>query len=493
MSNVIITINDKPVSAAQGCTILDAATSAGIRIPTLCFLKGLVPHANCRICVVEVEGSRTFKPACATRVSEGMVIHTDSPAVHQSRKNTLELLLARHSVDCHHCMRIGSSKCDDLDPAFCEMCFFCDCVREGFCELQALAREYKVDVLPYKLEPELYSIDTSTGCIVRNPNKCIKCRRCVDVCTNVQTVNALSIVKSGPDIQVMPSQGKPLVESPCVQCGRCVQVCPTGAIHELEQKDELLYHTHSYTTTTIAQVSDDVLDELAELSKMKRWALNIRHVVAGLKKIGVDYVVTEEVALSRGQEMAAQYLAENAAKGERPIIITSSHAAVQFVDRYFPSLSIDMFHYDSAQQQFGKLVRGQWQQEMKLEPSKKVCTISVTSNNDNEGEATKNCSVDYVLNARELYRIFLRTGVNLKKIHPVDPDSFDAKVELAPAMKQLLAPVVWEIGSSVEELDVAVGGLTVKAVVGKTLGHARQLLEQVKNDTSPYQIIKISS
>jgi len=493
VSNVNITINDKPVSAAQGCTILEAATSSGIRIPTLCFLKGLVPHANCRICVVEVEGSRTFQPACATKVSEGMVIHTDSPAVRQSRKNTLELLLSRHSVDCHHCLRIGSSKCDDLDPTFCEMCFFCDCVREGICELQALAREYKVDILPYKLQPELYSIDLSTECIVRNPNKCIKCRRCVDVCTNVQTVHALSIVNRGSDIQVMPSMGKPLAESPCVQCGRCVQVCPTGAIHGLDKKDELIYHTHSYTTTTIAQVSDDVLDELAKLSKMKRSELDICHIVAGLKKIGVDYVVNEEVALSRGQAMAAQCLAENAATCERPIIITSSHAAAQFVNRYFPSLSGNVFSYDSAQQQFGKLVRENWSQEIKLEPSKKIYTISVTSNNDNKGEATKNGSVDFVINARELYRIFLRTGVNLKKIKKVDPDIFGVAVELAPPMMRLLAPVVWEIGSSVEEMDVTVGGLTLKAVVGKTLGHARQLLEQVKNETSPYQIIKISA
>lgn len=493
MSSVNITINDKPVSAAQGSTILDAAASAEIRIPTLCFLKGLDATANCRICVVEVEGSRTFQPACATKVSEGMAIRTDTPAIKQSRKNTLQLLLARHSVDCHHCLRIGGSKCHSLDPTFCEMCFFCDCVRDGFCELQALAREYEVDALPYKLEPELYPIDTSTGSVMLNPNKCVKCRRCLEVCSNVQTVHALSLVKRGSELQVRPALGKPLAESTCVQCGRCAEVCPTGAIHILEQKDELLYHTHSYMTTTIAQVSDDVLDELAELSKMKRWQLDIRHVVAGLKKIGVDYVVTEEAALSRGQAAAAEYLAGHAASAERPIILTSSHAAAQFVTRFFPSLSEDMFCYDSAQQAFGKLVGGNWQQEIELEAQKKIVTISVTANNDNEGEAVKNGSVDYVLNARELYRIFLRTGVNLKKMYPVAPDRMGIPICLDSSMTQLFAPTVWEIGSSIEELDVVIGGKEVKTAVGKTLGHARKLLAQVKNGTSPYQIIKISS
>jgi iron only hydrogenase large subunit-like protein len=491
MNNVNITINNQTVSVAPDSTILAAAASAEIHIPTLCFLKNLDPKANCRICVVEVKGSRTFQPACATKVSEGMIILTDSPAVRKSRKNTLELLLARHSVDCHHCLRIGSSKCDDLDPYFCEMCFFCDCVRDGFCELQALAREYRVDAIPYTMEPELYPIDTSTGCVIRNPNKCITCRRCVDVCANVQTVHALSMVKRGHDIQIMPSQGKPLSESPCVQCGRCVQVCPTGAIHEFEQKDEILYNTHSYTTTTIAQVSADVLGELAELSKMERSELDIRQVIAGLKKIGVDYVVTEDVALAKGQEIAANYLIENTAKADRPIIIISSHAAAQFLERNFPALLADLYRYDSAQQQFGKLVKEVWAQ--KMNSNKKICTISVTANNDNEGEATKNGSVDYVLNARELYRIFLRTGVNLKKTNPIEPDSMDAVTSLSPSVAKLLAPVVWEIGSSIEELDVPLGGVTAKAAIGKTLGHARQLLEQVQNNMGKYQIIKISS
>jgi iron only hydrogenase large subunit-like protein/ferredoxin len=493
MANVQFTINSQSLTAVQGSTILAAADSAGIRIPTLCFLKGRDPIANCRLCVVEVEGSRALQPACATRVSEGMVIRTDSPVVRRARKNTLELLLSRHSVDCHHCLRIGSSKCDDLDPKFCEMCFFCDCVRDGICELQALAREYKVDALPYKMEPALHSIDTSTGCVVRNPNKCIKCRRCVEVCTNVQTVHALAIVKRGSDIGIMPSNGRYLAETPCVRCGRCVQVCPTGAIHELEQKDKLLYHTHNYDTTTIALVSDDVLDELAKLSKLNRSEVNIRHVVAGLKKIGVDYVVTDQVPITYGQAMAAKYLSKSGARDKRPTIITSSHAAMQFVNRYFPSLSADILYYNSAQQEFGKLVKGDWFSEIKSEPLKKIITISVTSNNDNEGEATKNGSVDYVLNARELYRIFRRTGVNLQKIHPIEPNTFGVAAELTPAMKRLFAPVAWEIGSSIEELDVRVGDAIVKAAVGKTLGHARHLLEQVTNKTNPYQIIKISS
>jgi len=174
MANVNIIMDGRSLSVPAGTSVLEAARANGIRIPTLCFLKELDPRASCRMCVVEIEGARTFQHACATRVREGMVVHTDTEAVRASRKLTLELLLSNHAVDCHHCLRIGSSRCDDLDPKFCEWCFFCDCVKDGFCELQALAREYGVDQLPFPQHHGRYPVDDS-AVIVRDPNKCIKC------------------------------------------------------------------------------------------------------------------------------------------------------------------------------------------------------------------------------------------------------------------------------------------------------------------------------
>lgn len=493
MPEITLTINGQAVQAAQGSTILAAATAAGIHIPTLCTLKGLDPRANCRLCVVEVAGSRTFQPACATPVANGMAVETNTPALRASRKTTLELLLARHSVDCHHCLRIGSSKCADLDPVFCEMCFFCDCVRDGICELQALAREYEVDALPYEVEATRYDIDDSTGCVVRNPNKCIQCRRCVDVCVNVQTVHALSVTGRGPSVQVAPALGKPLADTACVQCGRCVQVCPTGAVYEREEMDGMLYHAHSYDTISVALLADDVLEELATLSQIAPSTLDIGRVAAGLKKVGVDYVLAADAVQSLGQAQAAEYLLQRGTGPEGPAIITSSHAAAQFAKHYFPALAANIRQYPSAQQQFSGLVQGEWGRRIKAQTGKKLCTISVSGNNDNAGEAAQSGSVDYVLNARELYRLFLRTGVNLEKIRPIEPDVLADAAPLPAALDALFQPVAWCIGSAVEELDLTLDGRPVKAAVGKTLGHARQLLQQVENRESPYQIIKISS
>lgn len=494
MASINLTINDIQISAEDGVTILDAAKSAGFEIPTLCFMKGLDSHANCRMCVVEVEGSRTLLPSCNTKIREGMVVKTDSKDVRTSRKKTLELLLARHSVDCHHCLRIGSSKAKDLDPVFCEMCFFCDCVRDGFCELQTLAREYEVGALPYNLEPYNYPEDRSTGCVVLNPNKCIKCLRCVDVCCDIQSVEALSTIKRGSEIQVVPAMELPLSETDCVMCGRCVDVCPTGATHILEQKDELLYHLHDYSTTAIAQVSDDVLDELAELFKMKRWQLDMGQVVAGLKKIGVNHVVTHKKALVAGENDAVEYIEKNAQNSKSPLIITSSNGAKLFVEKFFPELSKDLFCYDSAQQRFGKMVKERDFENIKSAPFEdKVISISITSNNDNEGDAVSNGSVDYVLNAREIYRIFLRCGVNLSKIHRIEPDENPLAEPVAKGMEDFFAPVVWAIDGEIEEVEVKAGGASLHGCVGKTLGHARKLLEEVEAGKSPYKIIKISS
>lgn len=493
MEFVNVTINDKLLSVPKGSTILDAAASGGIRIPTLCAIKMLNPRANCRICVVEVEGLRTYQPACATRVSEGMVVRTDTSEIRKSRKMTIELLLSRHAVDCHHCLRIGSSKCEDLDPKFCEMCFFCDCVRDGFCELQSLAREYKVDVLPYEMEPYKYEIDSSTGSIVRNPNKCIKCRHCSDICNSVQTVHALNVINRGSEIMVTTECQKRHVDSSCVQCGRCVESCPTGAIFFKEHIDGILYNTHNYDITTIAQISPDAVEDLATLFKISASELDIRIVAAGLRKIGVDYVITDDFASAKAANEASSVLA-NEIKGEKktPIIITDSYAATKFMKNNFADILNLLLNYASPQQEFGKYVKTVFAAEKQLE-IRNIRTISIVSYNENAAEALENGSVDFVINARELYRIFLRTGVNPKKIRPSELDSFGLIENSYGQFGKLFDTVTWEVGNNTEKLDLSIGDTNVKAVVAKNLGQVRELLTEVKNGTSPYNIIRINA
>lgn len=465
MSKINITINGGEYAVEQGITILEAARENGVHIPTLCHFEGIPGRANCRMCVVEVEGMRTFQPACVTRASEGMSVKTDTPRLRAARKATLELILAHHAVDCHHCLRIGSSTEQSLDPRFCEMCFWCDCVRDGFCELQVLAREYHVDMLPYIQHEADCEEDCSLGSIIRNPNKCIKCRRCVDICGEVQTVHNLSMANRGRDIMVVPELGKSMADSACVRCGHCVDVCPVGAIYMQEHIDEVLYMTHSYHVDTIAQLSPDVLPELAKLYKVPDVAITMEHVNAALHKIGFDTVVTDEQAKRLAAKQAEAIIDEYV--GKRPVILTNSRAVLNFVERYFPEMKDQISVYESVQAIFGRSAR-------EKENGRPLKTIQITAVKEAGAEARETGNVDYVLNARELYRMFLRTGGAPSKKTPMAFQETCWEPEKYP---QLLGDKAWDLTHEPEEFALNIAGAERKCAVAHNLGQVRQLLE----------------
>ena len=477
MAEIRLTINGKACEAEAGQTILQAARENDIYIPTLCHFDGIEGRANCRICVVEIEGMRTFQPACVTKVSEGMVVNTDTEKIRAARKATLELILAHHAVDCHHCMRIGSSSEQSLDPKFCEMCFWCDCVRDGFCELQTLAREYHVDFLPYVQHEADYEEDKSLGSVIRNPNKCIKCRRCVDVCGEVQTVHNLSMANRGREIMVVPEMGKPMAESACVRCGHCVDVCPVGAIYMEEHKDEVLYMAHSYDTDVAAQLSDDVLPELDKLYKLEEGTIRIGQVVTALHKIGIRTVVSDEHAGYLSAMQAAELIEKKADK--EPLIMTDSHAVMNFVDRYFPGIKDKISKYDSAQAVFGKMA-----DELKAEKPLKI--VNITAVKERGAEAQETGNADYVLNGRELYRIFMRSGgaPARKTDAAFDKTWKDGKMPF----KELLGNKEWNLESEYEELAIMVNGKPYKCALAHNLGQVRKLLE---GDYKKYDVVRL--
>ena len=457
MANVNLTINGKALSVPAGTTILDAARANGIHIPTLCFLKELDPHASCRMCVVEVEGARTFQHACASKVREGMVVHTDTEAVRASRKLTLELLLSNHAVDCHHCLRIGSSKCDDLDPKFCEMCFFCDCVKDGFCDLQALAREYKVDVLPFEQKHNTLPIDASTV-IVRNPNKCIKCKRCVDVCSKVQTVHNLAASGRGCQVTIGPAFQKPMAESDCVGCGRCVQVCPTGAIFALEHKDELVYYAHKDGMKTAAVISSELLPELERVLKREAGSVTLPEIAGALKKIGVDAVFNAEEAEDAARAQAEELLDERL-KTHKPVILTNHFAAKTFLEKNFPEKRDSFLFYDSAIAAFSKAA-GRF--------DKRFAFGDIGSE---AMECDKTHCVDLAVNPRELARIMIRTGAEPNPKRTAACESLNLP-RASGKYGKLLEKAAWNMDREPELFELE--GL--KCAICHNLGQARCLL-----------------
>ena len=471
MANVNLIIDGKALSVPAGTTVLEAARENGIRIPTLCFLKDLDPRASCRMCVVEIEGARTFQHACATKVREGMVVHTDTEGVRESRKLTLELLLSNHAVDCHHCLRIGSSRCDDLDPKFCEMCFFCDCVKDGFCELQALAREYRVDVLPFEQKHNTHPIDATTV-IVRNPNKCIKCRRCVDVCGKVQTVHNLAASGRGCEVTIGPAFGKSMAKSDCVGCGRCVEVCPTGAIYAMEHKDEMVYFAHRDGIRTAAVLDADAIPELERVLKLQPGTVTPEQIAGSLKKIGVDDVYDAASLRAAAEAEAERMLAEQLEKG-KPAILTDSFAAKAFLEKNYHERKDSFVFYDSVIAEFGHALREKYDK-----------LFAVTPIGNDAVETEKTHPVDITMNPRELSLIMIRTGA---EPNPKRTTELKQLTLPQPGGKygKLLEKAEWSMEKGCEPETFIVEGL--KCVICHNLGQARTILNSGEN----YDVIRV--
>jgi len=498
--NVSITIDGKKISAPQNSTILDAAALAGIKIPTLCYMKDSNVKSNCRVCLVEVKGSRTFQPSCSTKVSEGMEIQTDTPEVRDVRKMSLELILSNHSWDCHHCLRIGNYELEELNEELCSFCFFCDCVKDGDCELQTLAKEYNVNKLPYAWAGEPYPLDQSTGAVVRNPNKCIKCRRCIETCTDVQTVNALSVVKRGNKLQVVPTLGKSLADSPCVRCGKCIESCPTGAIFAKEQFDEMLCTIRlQFNKKTIVNISSKIRTEIARLLEVDEASLDFKQIAAAFRKIGIDYVTTDEYAADRAMEDATKKLSDKLnGRSNGPVIISNSPSAIKFFNNEFTDLTDSLVTYPSNEQQFGQIAKSEWARENKIDPAN-VCTITLSENCSYKAEALLPemstdgyPNVDFVLTPREIARMFNKTAVDITKLEPCEFDSLGAdKVARVDSLRSLLDNDAVQTDGVIAEMELLVNGERVKAAVAQNLGVVRRLLELVREGKSPYEIIRI--
>ena len=452
MANVNLTIDGKAISVPAGTTILAAAKANDITIPTLCFLEKLEPHASCRMCVVEVEGARTFQHACAAKVREGMVVHTNTETVRASRKLTLQLLLSDHSVDCHHCLRIGSTRCADLDPKFCEWCFFCDCERDGFCELQSLAREYEVDQLPFEQKHNQYPVDDSSV-IVRNPNKCIKCKRCVDVCANVQTVHNLAASGRGVEVKIGPAFEKPMADSRCIGCARCVEVCPTGAIFVKEHKDELLDVTHTYGAKSVAMADAALIPELERIWPRRQVPVTLEQIVGALKKLGFKAVLNADDMRALAAAETEKRLDARLKKG--PAIVADSLAAKKLLERDYADFADRFVFMPSAAAVFGIFAKDA------LGADK---TAVVTPVGPEASEVYESGCADFAINARELYRIMVRTGAEPNPQRAFAPDAVEYD---APSGKysKVLEHVEWNRDADPERFEIKVGRKTYQCAV----------------------------
>lgn len=497
-----LTIDGQHVSVPEGTTILDAAKTIHLDIPTLCYLnlekiKYVNQVASCRVCAVEVEGRRNLAPACATPVAEGMKIITNSKRVLASRRKNLELIISNHPADC------------------------LICAKSTDCELQRLAWEFSINMQRYKGERSSHEIDKSSGALKRDPNKCIMCRRCETMCNEVQTVGALTAFGRGFDTVVTPAEKQPIVNSNCVYCGQCVSVCPTAALTGVGYIQETWSALFDPTKTVVAQVAPAVRVAIGEEFGFAAGEPVTGKLVAGLKRIGFNAVFDTSFGADLTVVEESREIIDRIEKNENlPILTSCCPGWVNFLKYHFPSLKYMPSTCKSPQQMTGAVIKTYYAEKMGIDP-KNIVVISIMPCIAKKYEAAQPNEetygirdVDYVLTTREVAKMLKEGSVNL---YTIQEEEFDnplgqatgAGVIFGAAGGVLEAALrtVYEkkTGKKLEDVNfVAVRGLQgiretsvdldgrmvhVAAVSG--LGNARMVLEKIESGESKYDIIEI--
>lgn len=427
MQTVDIIIDGRTVTTPKDSTILEAARTVGIDIPTLCHMDNQSIKANCRVCLVEVKGARTLQPACATRVNQKMEVVTHSPEIMDARRACLELILSHHAIDCQSCVRLGNSHHEDLREDFCSYCFYCDCSRDGDCELQQLAKEYNVNGLIYPWYQRKPEIDRSSASFEKNPSKCILCRRCVSACGEIQEMHVWSIVGRGHESDIIPVGGVSLAESSCVECGNCVRSCPTGALKEKHDFHDLPDAIADHEKTVVARIEPYFLRQYLELAKLDPEQYGIAHLKTGLKKLGFDIVLGNAQAEQEAVTTLKQELNHRA--NNLPFIGISCPAVMRFIKDRYPALLTHVAETPSPQGLFGRLVQAA--------NGKGTYTVSLTPCSAKKMEGKEDCCINQVVSPKELHRLFSRSGVDLTHLEPVELDGDDVQIMISPVVQAI--------------------------------------------------------
>ena len=492
-----ITIDGKEIRVPEGITVLEAAESHGINIPTLCFLKEINEIGACRVCVVEVEGSPFLQAACVTPVRDGMVIRTNSERVRRSRKNTVELLISDHPYQC------------------------LTCVRNQNCELQSLAEALGIKEIHFEGEKHNLPLDRSSVSLVRDPNKCILCRRCVAACTAVQGVDAIKAQNRGFDTVIAPAFDGPLGQSVCVNCGQCLLVCPTGAITEVDDTDRVWQALADPDVHVVVQTAPAVRVSIGEIFGEGPGSIVTGKMVAALRRLGFDRVFdTDFTADLTIMEEGSEFIDRLQNGGTLPLLTSCSPGWIKFIEHSYPELLPHVSTCKSPQQMFGALAKTYYAEKEGIDPAK-IFSVSIMPCTAKKFEAERpemrdsgHQDVDVVLTTRELGRMLKEAGIDFTSLSSEEYDAplgistgaaaiFGAtggvmEAALRTAYELLtgqelpgldLEPVRGMEG--IKEATVDVVGTKVNVAVAHSLGHAREVLDKMVAGEADYHFIEI--
>ena len=494
---VNLTIDGIEVKAKKGSTILEAAKQAGIDIPTLCFLKDINEIGDCRMCIVKVEGRRGFATSCIQKVEEGMVVKTNTPDIIEARHVMLDLIISNHNKDCLTCTRMGN------------------------CELQALAKKFNIQSIEFDGERKEQPIDDLSPAIVKDPNKCILCRRCVATCKNIQKIGAVDCGNRGFESSISTSYNKSLKDTNCVYCGQCIQACPTSALREKENIDDVWVKLKDPETYVIVQTAPAVRVALGEEFDMPIGTNVTGKMVTSLKRLGFDKVFdTNTAADFTIMEEANEFVKRFKEDDNLPMITSCCPGWIRYIEINYPELTPHLSTCKSPHEMMGALIKSYYAKKENIDP-KKIYVVSVmpciAKKYERQREELSNnglFDVDCVITTRELARMIKYANIRFENLEDSEFDNplgestgaasifgttggvMEAALRTAQDVltredldKIDFKPVRGEKG--IKDATVNINGKNIKVVVASGLGNAQKIMEQIKSGEADYQFIEI--
>lgn len=496
---VKLIIDGREVNVPENTTILEAAASVGIKIPTLCYLKNLNEIGACRICMVEIEGYEKLFTACNNPVREGMVIHTNSRKVWKVRRNNLQLLLSQHDVNCALC------------------------VRNGNCSLQTLASEMDIRMVPFDKQIP-FQKGSRKFPLIKDYTKCIKCMRCIQVCDKVQTCSIWDVVNTGSRATVDVKNVLRLEESDCTLCGQCLTHCPVGALIERDDTGKVWDALDDPEKIVVVQIAPSVRAAWGEDLGLKPEFATVKRLAAALRQVGFDYIFDTDFSADLTiMEEASEFLEKLKNKDHEkfPMFTSCCPGWVRFVKGYFPEFVDQVSTAKSPQQMFGAIAKSYYAKILNVDPSrifsvsimpciskKQECALPVMN------DAGAGQDVDVVLTTREIDRMIkaahiipqglkeeeldmpLGLGSGAGVIFGATGGVMEAALRTASyfvtgknpdpdAFRQVRGMQGWR------EAEFDLAGQTLKVAMVNGLGNARKLLKKLKKGKVSYDFVEV--
>ncbi len=499
---ITLTIDGQALTVPEGTTIMQAAKKLAINIPHICYHPRLHLEGSCRVCLVEVEGLRNPVPSCSYPVYEGMVVHTNSPEIRDIRNTIIELLLANHPMDCQ------------------------TCERDGNCELQYLAYISGARERPYEGEKKHNEKDLSYVSVIRDPDKCILCGRCVRVCAEVQGVSALGYIDRGFKTTVGPAYNGPFADSVCIACGQCINVCPVAAFLEKDHSKDVMAALADPDKHVIVQIAPSVRASIGEGFNIAPGLPMTGQTVAALRRLGFDEVFDTQMGADVTiMEEGTEFKKRLEGDGPLPLITSCSSAWMKFAEHFYPDLLPNISSAKSPMSMLGSLIKTYYAERKGIDPSK-IFTVGSMCCTAKKFEAArpeqlldidgqKMPSIDRVITTRELVWMIKNAGLDFAHLPPEDFDPvlglssgagalFGATGGLAEAVYrtayylltgETLAEVVVEevrgIAEGIKTWVARIGDMSINVGVAHGLGNAHKLLGMVRRGEGNFHFIEI--